>query len=92
MAVSVSPNGKNLYETSAPADEVLVGTLNGIASLKRTGGTWQEARRLLEGKHAESIAIEPTRGIIFAGTHDGGGLWASEDGGNNWERRDAGIT
>src|SRR5262245_44739316 len=91
MRVSVSPNGKNHYDTSAPADEVLIGTLNGIVALTRTNGTWQESRRMLEGKHAESIAIEPTRGIIFAGTHNSGGLWASEDGGNSWEQRDAGI-
>jgi len=91
MRVSLSPNGKNHYETPTPADEVLVGTLHGIVSLERAGGAWREARRMLEGQHAESIAIEPTRGIVFAATHDGGGLWASEDGGATWERRDAGI-
>src|SRR5438309_373321 len=90
MAVSVSPNGKNHYETSGPADEVLIGTANGIVALKRSGGEWRESRRMLDGKHVGSIAIEPTRNVIFAGVH-GGGLWASEDGGQSWERRDAGI-
>jgi len=90
MAISVSPNGKNHYETSAPADEVLVATADGIVALKRSGGEWRESRRMLQGKHVGSIAIEPTRGVIFAGVHEGG-LWASEDGGQTWERRDSGI-
>src|SRR5438874_1258505 len=102
MVVSVSPNGKNHYETSAPADEVLVATANGIVALERAGGTWRESHHALEGRHVGSIAVEPTRGVIFAGAHKGGpwatgddaqrgGLWASEDGGQTWERRDQGI-
>jgi photosystem II stability/assembly factor-like uncharacterized protein len=90
MAISVSPNGKNHYETSGPADRVLVGTANGIVALERSDGSWRESGRMLEGKHIGSIAIEPTRGVIFAGVHEGG-LWASEDGGQTWERRDSGI-
>src|SRR6266545_2918769 len=90
MAVSVSPNGKNHYETSGPTDEVLIGTANGIVALARSGGEWRESRRMIEDKHIGSIAIEPTRGVIFAGAHKGG-LRASEDNGRTWERRDSGI-
>jgi photosystem II stability/assembly factor-like uncharacterized protein len=90
MTISVSPNGKNHYETSAPAEVVLVATINGIVALERSGGEWRETRRMLEDKHIGSLAIEPTRGIIFAGAHKGG-LWASEDDGETWERRDTGI-
>ncbi|HZT07401.1 MAG TPA: glycosyl hydrolase [Chloroflexota bacterium] len=92
MAVSVSPNGRNHYESGSPANEVLVATANGVVALTRTGpgASWSESRRMLEGKHAASIAIEPTRGVIFVGTH-GDGLWASENGGSTWERRDSGI-
>jgi Sortilin, neurotensin receptor 3, len=90
MAISVSPNGRNHYETSGPTGEVLVGTAQGIVVLERSGGEWREARRMLEGKHIASIAIEPSRGVIFAGVHKGG-LWASEDGGATWDRRDNGI-
>src|SRR5438445_2824503 len=89
MVVSVSPNGKNQYEPSAPADEVLVGTAGGIVALKRSGSEWRESR-MLDGKHVGSIAIEPTRGVIFAGVHKGG-LWASEDGGKTWDQRDNGT-
>lgn len=90
MAVSVSPNGKNYYESSAPTDELLIGTFKGIVALARSGGEWRESRRMLDGKYVASIAIEPTSGVIFAGVHKGG-LWASEDDGRTWERRDAGI-
>jgi photosystem II stability/assembly factor-like uncharacterized protein len=92
MTVSVSPNGKNFYETSGPVDEVLVATANGVVSLTRPGpgGAWRESRRMLEGKHAGSIAVEPRSGTIFVGVHKGG-LWASADGGKTWERRDSGI-
>src|SRR5437016_4958620 len=92
MTVSVSPNGKTLYQSSSPSNEVLVATANGIVSLTRPGpgGKWTESRRMLEGKHIASIAIDQSTGGIFAGVHSGG-LWASEDGGNTWERRDNGI-
>jgi photosystem II stability/assembly factor-like uncharacterized protein len=36
------------------------------------------------------MMIEPGRGVVFAGTHQGG-LYASEDGGKTWARRDKGI-
>jgi photosystem II stability/assembly factor-like uncharacterized protein len=92
MTVSVSPNGKNFYESASPTNEVLVATLNGIVSLTRSGpgAEWRESRRMLEGKHAGSIAIDSRSGAIFAGAHKGG-LWASFDGGSSWERRDSGM-
>jgi photosystem II stability/assembly factor-like uncharacterized protein len=102
MAISLSPNGRNHYESSGPADEVLIATANGVVAFRRSGGEWRDSGRYLEGRHVGSIAIEPTRGVIFAGAHKGGpwatgdddergGLWASEDGGRTWERRDKGI-
>ncbi|MPZ14102.1 MAG: hypothetical protein GEU73_06705 [Chloroflexi bacterium] len=91
MTVSISPNGTNLYETSAPSHEVLVGTANGIVSLRRSKSEWREEGRTLQGKHVACIAVEPRSGTIFAGVHVGG-LWASADGGQSWERRDEGIT
>lgn len=92
MTVSVSPNGRNYYETSTPSNEVLVATADGIVSITRSspGGTWSESRRMLEGKHVGSIAVEARSGAIFAGVH-GGGVWASEDGGRSWEARSSGI-
>src|SRR5438046_301434 len=92
MTVSISPNGRNLYESSTPSNEVLVATANGIVSLTRSGpgAQWGESRRMLEGKHIASVAIDPASGTIFAGVHKGG-FWVSEDNGKTWERRDNGM-
>jgi photosystem II stability/assembly factor-like uncharacterized protein len=90
MAIGVSPNGKNHYESTAPTDELLVATLHGIVRLERASGTWREAGRKCEGQHFGAIAIEPTRGVIFAGAHKGG-FWVSEDNGQTWERRTNGM-
>ncbi|HEY3115705.1 MAG TPA: hypothetical protein VGK54_03090, partial [Chloroflexota bacterium] len=92
MTVSVSPNGKNSYQSASPSNEVLVGTARGIYSFARSasGAAWQETGRSLETDHISSILIEPTKGMIFAGTHESG-LWASEDGGKTWARSDDGI-
>jgi len=90
VTVCVSPNGRNFFETSSQDNEVLVGTTNGVVCLTRSGGAWQESRRVLGGKHIASLAVEPSHGVIFAGTH-GDGIYASEDGGTTWERRDNGI-
>ena len=92
MAISVSPNGRNHYETESPSNEVLVATIDGIVSLTRSrpGAAWGETGRTLAGKHIASIAIEPRSGAILAGVHSGG-LWASLDSGKTWARRDKGI-
>lgn len=92
VAMTISPNGRNFYETHEPATVLLVGTADGIVALGRpaAGAPWRETARYLQGKHVESLVVEPTRGIIFAGLNRGG-LWASEDGGRSWERRDEGI-
>lgn len=90
--ITVSPNGRNFYEQGTPATELLVGTADGVVALNRTGAEapWQETHRELRGKHIESLVVEPTRGVIFAGVNRGG-VWVSEDGGHSWERRDDGI-
>jgi photosystem II stability/assembly factor-like uncharacterized protein len=92
MTIGVSPNGKNTYESPSPANRVLVGTASGVFTFARSGpgDAWRDTDRTLEGNHISSILVEPTRGVIFAGTHEAG-LWASEDDGDTWERRDAGI-
>lgn len=90
MKISVSPNGTNLYQTSAAPTEILVGTADGVVAFSRGDSAWRESGHGLQGKHVGAIAVEPRSGTIFAGTHKGG-LWASEDGGSTWERRDEGF-
>jgi len=90
--ITVSPNGRNFYDYRGPATELLVGTADGIVAFNRAAldAPWQETHRELRGKHIESLVVEPTSGMIFAGVNRGG-IWASEDGGQSWERRDDGI-
>ncbi len=90
MQICLNIGGQTQFRTDQPADEVLVGTANGVAFITRSGDRWSESRRALEGKHISALMIEPSRGTIFAGTH-GAGLYASNDGGRTWDRRDAGI-
>src|SRR5436190_24006237 len=90
--ITISPNGRNFYEQSAAATELLVGTADGIVFLTRADSraAWQEQRRELRGNHIESLVVEPSGGTIFAGTGKAG-VWVSEDGGHTWEQRSQGI-
>src|SRR5437870_2131196 len=76
--ITISPNGRNFYDQTGPATELLVGTADGIVVMTRAdaGSPWQEARRALTGNHIESLVVEPSRGAIFAGTGHAG-VWAS---------------
>jgi photosystem II stability/assembly factor-like uncharacterized protein len=47
-------------------------------------------RWALEGKHVSALVREPSRDVLFAGTH-GQGLYASEDNGQTWELRVRGL-
>ena len=92
MTVCLSVGGQTVYQESSPSLEALIATTDGVISLARSavGGSWREASRTLQGKHISTLMIEPTRGVVFAGTH-GDGIYASDDGGRNWERRDRGV-
>jgi photosystem II stability/assembly factor-like uncharacterized protein len=93
MTVCLSPNGSTAYEGTVPADEVLIGTVDGIARLRPDDrdGSWQVVDRHLQGLHISSILFEPVQGALFAGVH-GEGLYFSADGGESWEPRMAGLT
>lgn len=92
MNACMSPNGRNTYKGAEPITRLLVGTLDGIAILERdgAGASWRQAGKALEGKHISSILLEPKRGGIFAGVHDGS-LYFSNDGGKTWSQRSKGI-
>jgi photosystem II stability/assembly factor-like uncharacterized protein len=81
-----------VFETDAPADEILVGTVNGVAWLRRAGRgePWRETLRALPGKHISNLVEDPETGRLFAGVH-GEGIHASDDGGRTWQRKDQGV-
>jgi photosystem II stability/assembly factor-like uncharacterized protein len=93
MIACLSPNGQNLCYGDAAPTRLLVATINGINLLERKDpqAPWTDRGRTLDGHHCGSIMIEPRRGGIFAGMHDGG-LYFSADGGETWALRMQGIT
>lgn len=93
MIACLSPNGQNTCRGDAPPLKLLVGTVGGISVLEREdrGAEWVHRGRTLDGHHVSSLMIEPRRGGIFAGMHDGG-LYFSRDAGETWELRMNGIT
>src|SRR5438067_10403642 len=90
MTACIAPNGPSRYRTDKPVDRMLVGTLNGVSILDRTGSGWTVKGRKLEGLHVSSMVCEPKQGGVFAGVHDGG-LYFSPDQGNTWEKRTNGL-
>jgi photosystem II stability/assembly factor-like uncharacterized protein len=93
MIACLSPNGQNVRHGDAPPTRLLVATIRGVNLLERKNpaAAWSDRGRTLDGHHCGSLMLEPRRGGIFAGMHDGG-LYFSADGGENWESRSQGLT
>ena len=91
MALALSHGAETMRATSELSDRVLVGTINGIVELKKSGGDWSVAGRALEGKHIHAILNEPESGFWFAGVQKGG-LFVSKDDGATWEACNNGLT
>jgi len=90
MSVGLSHGGTTMYTAHEPSTEVLVGTMDGLVALRRSGGSWSVERETLDGLHVHAILLDESSGTIFAGAYRGG-LYASVDGGATWEQRDNGI-
>ena len=91
MAIALSHGGPSIYSSSSPSSQVLVGTIEGVASIERDGGEWRVTHRSLTDKHVHALVIEPDSGTVFAGANHGS-IFASDDGGHTWEQRDNGLT
>jgi hypothetical protein len=92
MIACLSPNGQNLCHGNEPPARLLVATIRGVNLIERQrpGAPWTDRGRTLDGHHCGSLMIEPQRGGVFAGMHDGG-LYFSADGGETWELRANGL-
>ena len=93
MAIGLSHGGTTIYSSPSRSNEVLVGTIKGVAFIERdaSGSGWHVAHRELTDKHIHAVIIEPKSGTIFAGANHGS-IYASTDGGYTWEQRDNGLT
>lgn len=93
MTLGLTHGGSNVYASSGPSNELLVGTKHGVAVLERTapGASWRLAQRALPDLHISSIVFEPRSGTAFAGAFFDW-VYASADGGRTWERRSNGLS
>ncbi len=88
--ICLSPGGPMVYLSATPSSEILVGTSEGVVTLRRDGARWQQAGKALEGKHVSSLVLEPGSKTLFAGLSRGG-VQASRDGGKTWSARSNGL-
>ena len=60
----VSPSGQQITRDNGPATRILVGTLNGVATLRRAaqGAPWALTGRSLEDRHVGSLVYEAALG------------------------------
>ncbi len=90
----LSPNGQDTSFGDGPATRLLVGTLEGVATLGRDApdAPWALLGRSLADRHVGALVHEPLSGKLFAGAHADGGLWVSDDGeGAGWRPLTAGL-
>jgi photosystem II stability/assembly factor-like uncharacterized protein len=83
----LSPNGQASTTGAGPARRLLVATVEGMATLSRTDSStpWSHTSTSLADRHIGSLLYEPVSGKLFAGTHENGGIWVSDDGeGKSW--------
>ncbi len=84
MVTCLSPNGPMVHHVGPAASRLLVATTRGVAILDPEGPAhWTVTAITLEGRHVSALLFEPSRGGVFAGTHDEG-IFFSSDQGATW--------
>ena len=86
MTACLAPNGQNVFRGGGPCERLLVGTLRGLRVLERDGSSWRDAGARLEGQHISSMMYEPKHRGLFAGVHQGGVQFSSDEG-STWQPR-----
>ena len=90
----LSPNGENETWGDGPATRLVVATIEGVATFAREdpGAPWRLADRTLTDRHLGALVFEPISGRLFAGAHNSGGVWVSDDGaGASWRELTNGL-
>jgi hypothetical protein len=88
--ILLSPGGDSIFGLARPADELVVGTVDGIFVLTRSDSGWSVVDRALEGRFVSAVTALAD-GALIAGLH-GQGLARSDDGGRSWRWVNAGLT
>jgi photosystem II stability/assembly factor-like uncharacterized protein len=87
--ILLSNGGTNIQRSTAAADRILVGTVDGVALLRKSERGWAVAHRALQGVFVSGVtALED--GTLFASTR-GVGVARSEDGGLKWQWVNEGL-
>lgn len=61
MPIALSHGGRNIYTSTSPSNEILVGTLQGVVLIERRakGAEWRVTHRALTSHHISTIIQEP---------------------------------
>jgi photosystem II stability/assembly factor-like uncharacterized protein len=80
--ILLSNGGTNIQRARVPSDTILIGTVDGVALLGRTGRGWVVRHRALQGVFVSGVTALAD-GTLFASTR-GVGIARSDDGGFKW--------
>ena len=67
MAIALSHGGTNIYTSPELSAEVLVGTIEGVVTIHRSGAEWRPVHTGLETCHISAIVIEKQSGLVGVG-------------------------
>ena len=87
--ILLSNGGSNTHRADQPSDSIVVGTVDGVALLKRGEAGWEIAHRALAGCSVTAVTAAED-GTLFATTH-GIGVARSTDGGLSWTWCNTGL-
>jgi photosystem II stability/assembly factor-like uncharacterized protein len=87
--ILLSNGGHNTHRAARQSDTMIVGTVDGVAVLKRSEAGWSVAHKALAGCFVSAVTIADD-GTLFAATH-GIGVARSRDNGQTWEWVNNGI-
>jgi photosystem II stability/assembly factor-like uncharacterized protein len=93
LIACLSCNGATATTGDEPATTLFVATVEGVHTFERAavGAPWLRTGRGLTDHHVSSLLWEPRTGLLLAGAHGNGGLWASRDWGRTWSERTEGL-
>ncbi len=87
--ILLSNAGSTTFVSKAASDQLVVGTVDGVAVLRRERSAWKVVRKCLEGCNVSAVTQTPG-GTLFAATH-GVGVARSLDDGLTWKWCNRGI-